>query len=379
MKAKICFVVSAPMTAQVFLKEHIKALSEKYEVYLVANLQGENNLNMEGLTDVCDIEIEREINLFADIKAILRLRSYFIKMKFDAIHSVTPKAGLLTAVAAKCAGIKNRIHIYTGQVWATKTGAFRRLLKTMDSLIGLLDNHILVDGEAQRQFLIKEGVVSEAKSRVLGAGSICGADTERFTPDDDVRKEQRKVLGVPDDCVVFSFMGRLNRDKGIYELLSAFNRVQDEAKNSYLLLFGLDEENCMSLLPQYKNIHEGVNFCYYGMTKTPQLSLQASDIFVLPSYREGFGLSVIEASSLGIPVICSDAYGLANTMIDDQTGLRCKVADVDSLQQAMLTLYNNPNLRKQLGDNGRRMVLENFSGEKIVSEWCKFYSKLLDA
>lgn len=377
-KKKICFVVAIPGTAQSFLKDHIKALAKDYEVYLVANIENSPDFALDGLKEIHHVSIVRNISVAKDFKAVFDLAAYFRKMKFDAVHSVTPKAGLVTALAARFAVIKNRIHIFTGQVWATRTGVMRRLLKIIDKSIALSNNHILVDGESQRQFLIKEGVVTDKKSKVLGAGSICGANTSRFTPDESIRSQQRDSMNIPHNKVVFTFMGRLNRDKGIFELLSAFNELATTSNNAFLLIFGRDEENCLSKINEYPNIITGDNYLYFGPTSTPQLSLQAADVFCLPSYREGFGMSVIEASCLGLPVICSDTYGLADTMVDNETGLRCKVADVQTLVEAMKYLYERPHERLRMGENGRNRVLELFSGEKIVGAWCNFYKSLLE-
>ena len=376
-RKKICFVVSAPGTAEAFLTDHFKALSANYDIYLVANIESVRTITFDGVKHVENIPIVRSINISKDLNALHRLRSYFKKNKFDAVHSVTPKAGLITALAAKSAGIPVRIHIYTGQVWATRQGAMRTLLKEMDKMIANLNTHLLTDGEAQRQFLISEGVLTEANSRVLGAGSICGANTERFTPSPEEREKQRKELGIGPEKVVFTFMGRLNNEKGIVELLEAFNNMAKKKDNAFLLIFGTDEGGCMNGLNRWENIRPGENFLYYGPTSTPNLSLQAADVFCLPSYREGFGMSAVEAACLGLPVICSDAYGLRDTMIEGETGLRCKVRDSKSLEEAMAKLYNHPALRKKMGEKGRKRILSEFTGEKIVGEWVKFYDSLL--
>lgn len=376
-RKRICFVVSFYGTAEAFLKDHIKALSEFADIYIVANLEGKNFSPIDGVVSVRDIAIHRGISVMSDMKAVKNLTSYFKKEKFDVIHSVTPKAGLVTALAAKMAGIKHRVHIFTGQVWATRKGPMRTLLKSMDKMIASLDNHILVDGESQRQFLISEGVVSDKKSRVLGAGSISGANSERFSPIEGEWERQRTIMKISESKIIYTFMGRLNRDKGVFELLAAFNNMVVTCKDAYLVLFGYDEEGVLNHLNEYENIVPGENFLYYGQTNTPNLSLQVADVFCLPSYREGFGLSVIEASSLKLPVICSDAYGLADTLADNETGLRCKVADVYSLEKAMIELYDNPSLRKKLGKQGRERVLKLFKGETIVAEWVKYYKEIL--
>lgn len=376
-RRKICFVVAVPGTAQAFLKDHIKALSATYDVYVAYNNQSGVLNDLEGVIDEFHFPIQRSISLGADLKSVRVLTDYFKRMKFDAVHSVTPKAALVCALAARMAGIKHRTHTFTGQVWATRKGPMRWLLKGMDRLIATLDNHLLVDGKSQRQFLIDEGVLKESNSAVLGAGSICGANTERFSPSLKVRESQRRELGISEDKMVFAFMGRLNREKGIYELLEAFNSIAFKYPNAYLLIFGFDEEGCMDHLSEYPNIKSGQNFKYAGMTSTPHLSLQTGDVFCLPSYREGFGMSVVEAQSLGLPAICSDAYGLADTIAEGETGLRCKVQDSQSLADAMVWMLENPGQAKEMGKKGRERVLANFTGEKIVGEWVKFYNGIL--
>lgn len=378
MKKKICFVTSVPQTAISFLTNHIRRLLNEYDVYLATNIYSSGDISQIHVTGLFHFDVQREIHFVKDVKSVWQLYCYFLRMKFDAVHSVTPKAGIVTAIAARLAGIEHRTHIFTGQVWATKSGSMRGLLKSIDKIIAALDNHILVDGESQRQFLIKNGVVSSEKSRVLGAGSISGVNTEAYNPSPETREQMRKELGLSPDKVVFAFSGRANRDKGIYELYEAFNNIAPNHPEAFLLLFGWDEGNCIQEISKYPNIVDGENFHFYGFTPTPGIQLQASDVFLMPSYREGFGSSVIEASCLGLPVICSDAYGIMDAMEEGVTGLRCKVADTQSLQAAMETLLNNKELREQLGANGRKMVFEKFKGDVITAEWVKYYHHMLN-
>ncbi len=377
MRKKICFVVAVPGTAEAFLRDHISALRKEYDVFIAGNITSKEQIDMLEVNGYFPFAIQRSISLGTDIKAVWQLYRYFKRMKFDAVHSVTPKAGMTTAIAARMAGIKHRTHIFTGQVWATRNGLMRRLLKSIDKVTASLDNHILVDGESQRRYIIKNGVVSEKKSRVLGAGSISGVNTDRFIPSDEVRAQVREELNLSADKVVFTFMGRANREKGIHELLQAFDNMAASHPEAFLLIFGRDEDGCLKTVTQYPNIKDGVNYLYYGTTSTPGIHLQASDVFVMPSYREGFGSSVIEASCLGIPVICSDAYGIMDAMVEGETGLRCKVADVPTLQTAMETMLGDAEMRERMGENGRRRVLDNFKGSAITAEWVKFYHEIV--
>lgn len=371
MKKKICFITAVPSSANSFLRNHMTVLGTDYKVYYVSSEPDETKIIVAHDGYHC-IDIQRGISLRKDLKALRQLTKYFKQEHFDAVHSVTPKAGLLTSIAGFFAKVPVRIHIFTGQVWANKRGFMRWLLKFMDRIIVHFDNHILVDGEGQRQFLIHQGILKEKNSQVLGKGSICGVNLNRFVPSEEARLSARKEVGVSDDKLVYVFMGRLNHDKGLYELLPAFDKLASEKQDVFMLLFGSDEENVASHFPEYTNLNDA-NFLYYGPTPEPQKMLQAGDVFVLPTYREGFGSSVIEASALGLPVICSDAYGVMDAMVDNVTGIRCKVGDVDSLYNAMELFLEKPELINKLGEAGRKRVVKDFDGKIMTQHWVDFY------
>jgi glycosyltransferase involved in cell wall biosynthesis len=374
MKKKICFIVTSPLVANAFLPHHISVLKTKFDVYVVTNFTDSlTTLSLPQLepNHSHHIQIERNIQVINDVKALLSLRRYFKQMEFTVVHSITPKAGLLSMIAARMAGIKNRVHIFTGQVWFTKTGLMQRFLMLIDKVIVKFATHILVDGESQRQFLIEKGIIKPANSRVFGKGSISGVEISRFNPDPSVRKKIRGELALTDDQVVFCFLGRINKDKGVLDLANAFKELIKHYSNARLLMVGYDEGN---LLPQIQEIiGNDQSLIIYGPTSKPELTLQGADVLCLPSYREGFGTSVIEASLLGLAIICSDTYGLMDTIVEDKTGLRHKVGNVDSLYQQMKRLMDSSGLRNYLGDNGRQYVLENFSAEIVSDYWLNFY------
>lgn len=376
-KKRICFVVAIPATAHAFLRDHIQALRKDYDVFLAGNIQSSSDVEGLDINGYRRIAIEREISVGTDLKAVRQLSSYFREMRFDAVHSVTPKAGLVCALAGFSARVPVRIHIFTGQVWATRKGGMRQLLKSLDWLVAKLNTHILVDGKSQRDFLVSQGVVSPAKAFVLGDGSICGVNMERFAPSVETRKAVRKELGISDNSIVFVFMGRLNRDKGLHELLPAFNRLAETNKDAFLLLFGNDEESVADTFGQYGNLTQK-KFLYYGPTREPQRMLQAGDVFVLPTYREGFGSSVIEAACLGLPTITSDAYGVLDASVDGVTGLLCKVGSAEGLYACMKEMAGNAQMRKDFGRAGRKRVQEKFAGNVVVKAWKQYYDKLLN-
>jgi glycosyltransferase involved in cell wall biosynthesis len=377
MKKKICFVVSSPITAKAFLINHIKELSKDHDVYLAANFENEDETAFKEtpLKEIIHLPIYRNVHILKDIETLLKVIKYFRKEQFDAVHSVTPKAGLLAMVGAKIARIKNRIHVFTGQVWYTKKGLFKLLLKFLDRVIVFNATHILVDGLSQQEFLISNKIISKENSRVLGKGSISGVDVKKFSPNKQIRSNIREQLGYFTNDIVYFYLGRFNRDKGLLDLAHSFEKLSSKFMNSKLLLVGFDEENIGVQIKKIISNNNAVQFV--EPTSKPQDYLQVADIFCLPSYREGFGTSVIEASSMGLPVICSTTYGLKGTILDNVTGLHHNVGDIYSLFEKMLLLHEDDEMRNRLGVNGVNFVNNHFKSTTITREWVQFYEQIL--
>ncbi len=375
---KIAFIVAVPGSIEAFLYDHITKLVKEYDIHLLANFGNYDVSKFQSLNITChNIPIQRKISIWNDLKALSAIRKIYKKEKFDCVHSVTPKAGLLNALAGKLAGIPHRIHIYTGQVWATRRGFMRFMLKTIDKIPAMFNTNLLVDGMSQRKFLIDEGVLKEKNSCVLANGSICGVRLEIFVISSETRKTEREKFGFNEDDVVYIFLGRLNHDKGIGELYEAFDKLVVENPKAKLLLYGFDEEGYEEKSKNYPNIIRDKNFFYPGVTRSPFDALQAGDVFVLPTWREGFGSSVIEAQALELPVITSDAYGVVDASVPGETGMRCKVNDPEGLRQCMKYYYDNPEIRRQHGINGRKRVEEKFNNNIVTQAWVEFYRKIL--
>ena len=233
-----------------------------------------------------------------------------------------------------------------------------------------------MDGEGQRQFLIQQGVLKESYSCVLAKGSITGVELDKFVVLDDVRLRERSKFGFKADDVVYVFLGRLNHDKGIGELFAAFDKLVSEYDNAKLVLYGTDEEDYDQKVEKYPNIKRGVNYFFPGRTSQPYEALQVADVFVIPTWREGFGMSIIEAQGLGLPVITSDAYGVVDASVEGVTGLRCKVGDVESLYERMVEYQNNPTIRSEHGAAGRKRVEELYDNKVVTQAWVEYYKAM---
>lgn len=374
---KICFISTVPQAAKFHLVNHFIKLGQKYTVSFVASTPDSQYLRKIGVdVDVVNVPIERDISLIRDLLALLYLFRFFRKNRFDAIHSLAPKAGFLSMLAGIFAGVPVRVHIFTGQVWVTKTGLMRFFLKVMDTLTAFMATHNLVDSFSQRQFLLQNKVVSESKSMVLGKGSVCGVDTSKFSPNPSERLKIRREFNIPENSIVFLFLGRLKADKGILDLAQAFIKLPTLQSSAHLLIVGSDEEG---LEPRIREIcalcENRVHFV--SLTDFPEQYLASADVLCVPSYREGFGNVIIEGASTGIPAIASRIYGVIDAIKENETGLLYAVGNLNELAAKMELLNINHTLRKKLGSSALMHARQNFSKEAVTGAWFEYYQKIL--
>jgi glycosyltransferase involved in cell wall biosynthesis len=374
----ICFVVASEITVTAFLIEQIRATSLKYEVCVVLNTRNTAFLIPFGIAaTVVAVPVERKIKPFSDLAALFALYRLFRQRRFDLIHSVSPKAGLLAMLAGFLAGVPRRLHVFTGQVWVTRKGFARLALKQLDRLLAALATHILIDSPSQRDFLVAQDVVRSDKCTVLGKGSISGVDTTRFRPDADARALLRQELNIPADGILFIYLGRLNRDKGVLDLAAAFAQLSQDRQNVWLLLAGPDEENLRAdILQTCARCSAQLRLVDY--TSQPARYMASADVFCLPSYREGFGTVVIEAAACGLPAVASRIYGVTDAVVDGQTGLLHPPGDRAAVTAAMARLAADAELRHTLGAAARARAIADFSSTALTSALLCFYEKILN-
>lgn len=373
---KLCFVATIPAVVHSFLKDHIRASAEQWSVKIISSAQGAELLNSLS-AQFMPLEIERKISLWRDLSALVKMVFIFRRERFDLVHSIMPKTGLLAMLAAWTAGVPNRLHTFTGQFWSTKQGWKRISLKLFDRLIVLFATHILVDSPSQLDFLITESIVSRDKAQVLGCGSICGVDSRKFRPDPNIRNAVRKELGIDEEQIVILFLGRLNRDKGILDLATAFAGIAANRSDVLLVLVGAEEDVPFTRVQEI--CHASPHLLRRAsFTTEPERYLAMSDIFCLPSYREGFGQVIIEAAAAGIPAVATRIYGIVDAIVEGETGLLFAAGDVSALMQCLLMCIEDKNLRRQMGEAARARAIVLFSSQRITGELLELYVKLLD-
>jgi len=376
MRKSVAIVAATPLTVNFFLRDQVRALSCKYQVSIVVNASGPEELGeLAEVAEFIPMRICREISLPADAAALWNLYLLFRSRRFDLVHSFTPKAGLLCMIAAWLAGIECRVHTFTGQVWATRKGIGRWLLKQMDKITAMLASIVIVDSHSQRDFIIKHGVISEAGSKVLADGSISGVNLDRFYPDVKQHDQVRRELGIAREAKVVLYLGRLKRDKGVLDLAQAFVEINRQVPDAVLLLVGPDEDQLLPLITDTLNESSDC-LCYVPYTRTPEHFMRAADILCLPSYREGFGSVVIEAAACEIPAVASRIYGLTDAVDDGVTGFLVSVADIPGLANAVIKLVTDDGLRAMQGIAARKRAEKLFKQERITHELLQLYSQL---
>jgi len=373
---KICFVAAIELSIRVFMAGHLKRLSNEYSITVAVNTDNTGFLKPYGLdVKVFPVRILRRPAPASDVLALLRLYRFFRREGFDAVHSITPKAGLLSMFAAYLAGVPVRVHTFTGQVWATAKGAKRWFLKSMDKLIARCATHVLADSRSQLDFIISEGVVWGEKASVIGNGSICGVDSERFRPDPETRKMVREQLSIPEDSILFLFLGRLTFDKGLLDLAGAFAKVCRSAGNTHLLVAGPDEEGIKEKMLSLCSEHPD-RIHFYDFTDAPERFMAAADVFCMPSYREGFGIVVIEAGAAGVSSIGTRIYGVVDAIEDNVTGYLYGPGNIEELAEKMLKMIDEPSRRVEMGGRARERAIGLFSKEIVADAFLSFYRSL---
>lgn len=376
-KKKVCWVVSCEFAVNSFLLDQIAVLQEHYDLTLIVNTDNPRFLGNHGLrVRVVPVGIERQISLWRDLRAQARLIWIFARERFDVVHSITPKAGLLAMVAGWLARVPNRIHTFQGEVWITRRGFWRMFLKAMDKLVARLATRLLVVSSSERAFLLEHGIVPPGKSQVLAKGSICGVNIARFRPDTATRALIRKQAGLADSDIVFLYVGRLIVDKGVLDLAVAFSRLCGAYPDVHLMVVGPDEHDMRDKMLSLTDTAHQRRLHFYGYTKTPEQYMVAADVLCLPSYREGFGVVIIEAAAVGIPVIASRIYGITDALEENVTGLLHEPRDSEELHGQMKRLIDNPGIRKKMGEDARLRAQRDFSRESVTAAVVAYYKKM---
>ena len=362
-----------------FIKEMIPYLKNKYELRLLSS-PGDNltNLSEQFGIKASGIQMERHISPFKDIVSLFKLIRVFAVERPDMVHSITPKAGLLCMMAAWITRVPIRIHTFTGLVWPTSSGMKRRLLMLTDRLTCLCASHIIPEGEGVMNDL-KNGGITKKPMKVLGFGNIKGVDMARLNRERYIdRSAEIKAEYGMNSCFSFLFVGRIVKDKGIEELVEAFDRLQKKYLKVKLLLIGRDDNDPISETTR-SLIASNADILLLGPKFDDDLFAHyvASDCFVLPSYREGFPNAVMEAGALGLPSIVTDINGSREIIIHRENGLIVPSKNVGALYNAMEQMLVDKESTEYMASKARNLISSRFDNHFVQQCLYDYYSELL--
>ena len=362
----IAIVSTTASTINAFMLCHINKLSSQYNLLILCDDAMSLKKKVPNNVVLNNIKFHRKPNLIIDIKTFFILLYFLIKNKPSLTISLSPKAGFLTALSSFITRVPYRIHWFTGQVWITKKGLVRRFYKIIDKIIFNLSSHVLVDSHSQRKFLISNNIISKNKSSVLFNGSVGGVNIKKFKFNNSNRYLKRRKFNISINDFVFLYLGRINKDKGIFDIIKAFEKIQEFDKIFLILVGPLEDKNIKNLIKDNKKI------IYAGKTLVPEKWFSIADIFCLPSYREGFGSVIIEAGSCNLPTLGSNIYGINDAIKKDQTGFFHKAGCINDIQKKMLFVIKNKRLLKKYGKRARKRVEENFEENLISQKFLEF-------
>ena len=375
-RKKIIRTSTVSTSLNTFCRGTLRRLAQTYDVVAVSTPDDELHemAQREGVR-VVGVAMRRPISPLHDLRSLLRLIRVFRRERPDMVHSITPKAGLLSMIAAWVCRVPVRLHTFTGLVFPTATGLKQRILMLTDRITCACATHIVPEGEGVKNDLINYGITRKPL-RVLGYGNVRGVDMQHYSRTPEVMAAAQPIMR--SGVFTFVFVGRVVRDKGINELVQAFARLNAQEPATRLILVGRFEDDLDPVLPQTRQtIEQNDAIEAVGNQADVRPWLAASDALVFPSYREGFPNVVLEAGAMGLPSIVTDINGSREIIVDGTNGVIVLPRDADALYAAMLRFIEAPAEVAQMAANAREMIASRF--EKSFVEQCLFdyYKEIL--
>lgn len=368
-KKKIIRSTTVPQSLTAFCNGLLKELSQEYEVVAISSPGEalEKVAEREGVR-VIAVPMERHISLMKDLRSLFKMWKVLRREKPDLIHSMTPKAGLISMLAGWLARVPRRVHTFTGLVWPTSTGLKRRILMGTDWLTCACATHVIPEGEGVKGDLLSHHITRKP-IKVLGYGNVRGIDMTHYDP------AQFEAHG--HDGFTFVFVGRIVRDKGINELVAAFDRLHREHGDVKLVLVGKREDELDPVTPEtLERIDRGEGIIAVGGQSDVRPFYIDADALVFPSYREGFPNVVIEAGAMGLPSIVTDINGSREIVIEGQNGVIVPPRDEEALYQAMKRFVENPAQIAEMAAQARSLIASRFEQGYVRKCLYDFYHEI---
>lgn len=377
----LVYSVTHPVTADKFLRGQLGFMADRgFDVRLISGEGSEaGRVGVREAVSVHETPMAREIAPLADAAALARLTLWMRAMRPTIVNASTPKAGLLTLLASRAAGVPHRIYLLRGLRCETARGLKGVVLARTERLAMASAHKVVCVSESLREEVLRRRLADEERTLVLGRGSSNGVDAAHFRLDRELRDTAtafRRELSIPEGAPVVGFVGRLTRDKGLPELVSAIERLRVSYRDVHLLVAGAFEEGDPVPAEVAARLHDDPNTHLCGPLPDPRLVYAASDVLAFPSHREGFPNVPLEAAACECPVAAFAVTGSVDAVVDGRTGRLVESGNIGSLAEVLRVYLRNPDLALEHGRAGRERVLRHFRPEDVWSRYLDLYRDL---
>ncbi len=376
---KIIRTSTISTSLNILLKGQLKKLSEEFEIIALSSNDGHlEEVSSREKVKTIAVDMERGISPIKDLISLLKLYRQFKKEKPTVVHSITPKAGLLTMLAGKMAGVPVRMHTFTGLIFPTRTGLMQKLLIKMDQLLCWAATHVYPEGNGVKNDLIRFKITSKPL-KVLANGNVNGIDLNFFSLDAVSAEKKQRLnveLKIAADDFVFVFVGRLVGDKGINELVKAFSLIKNQKVK--LLLVGSFEPQLDPLMPStLYEITINANIISVGFQNDVRPYFAISDALIFPSYREGFPNVVMQAGAMELPSIVSDISGCNEIIVNGRNGIIIPVKDSEAIKLTMHKMMDDKKFYEKMKGNTRPMIESRYNQQLVWNAVAQEYKLII--
>ena len=380
---KLIRITTVPISLEKLLEGQLTYMKDHFEVTAIsADVERLKVYGAKHKVKFFPVEMTRQITPIKDLKALLKLVRFLKNEQPAIVHTHTPKAGIVGMLASKLAGVPIRLHTVAGLPLTEATGKKRELLETVERITYRCATKVYPNSKGLYDFIRARNFTVDTKLKIIGKGSSNGIDTHHFDPElftEEAKYDFRKELRISTTDFVYVFVGRLVGDKGINELVQAFEicRLKQSRAAKLLLVGPLESELDPLEASTLKLIKENKNIIAVGYQQDVRPYLTISDALVFPSYREGFPNVVMQAGAMGLPSIVTDINGCNEIIEDSKNGLIILRKNIEALVNAMLKIINDQQLYLKLKQNARPMIVNRYRREEVWQALLEEYESLL--